>query len=65
MSGEQRATEIANRLGPIIEALDDMAFDALRSAAQEGAGRPDVDRRLVQARRALEKARHILNSLDS
>ncbi len=58
-----RAVELAERLGVIVEALDDMAFDALRSAAAHGGGRPEVDKRLMQARRSVEKARHILETL--
>jgi hypothetical protein len=54
------------RLESIVEELDEVAFDRLRLASAEGAGRrPDADKSLVQARRAIEKAVHVLRSLDA
>jgi hypothetical protein len=60
---DPRAGELAERLSAIIEVVDDMAFETLRRAAREGEGRPGSDRKLLQARRSLEKARHILSGL--
>jgi hypothetical protein len=36
--------------------LDEIMFDDLREASAAGGRRPDDDKRLVQARRAVEKA---------
>jgi predicted transcriptional regulator len=56
---------LVERLEAIAEELDDTAFDLLREAVADGAvERPPVDRRLVQARRAIEKAAGILRALD-
>jgi hypothetical protein len=44
----------------VVEDLDQIAFDQLREAAAEGKGRPADDKRLTQARRAVEKAVHLL-----
>ena len=52
---------LAERLDEIVSELDELSFAALRSAASSGAGRrPEVDKRLTQARRAVEKAAHLL-----
>lgn len=52
---------LAARLDDIVAELDDLAFTALRAAASDGAGRrPEIDKRLTQARRAVEKAAHLL-----
>lgn len=56
---------LAEQLSDIGERLDEMAFDELREAAAEGATtRPQNDKRLMQARRAIEKAAHLLRSAD-
>mgnify|MGYP000031960893 CR=1 FL=1 len=56
---------LAEQLGNIAEQLDEMAFDQLREAVAEGAiERPTTDKRLMQARRAIEKAAHLLRSMD-
>jgi hypothetical protein len=56
---------IAERLESIVEELDEIAFERLREAAGDGATeRPASDRRLVQARRAVEKAAGVLRTLD-
>ena len=60
MSEVARAERLAERVESIVEELDELQFDALREAAAEGAGRPPDDKRLTQARRALEKAAHLL-----
>lgn len=56
---------IAERLTTIGEELDELALDRLREAVAEGASeRPRSDKRLMQARRAVEKAAHLLRSMD-
>ncbi len=56
---------LADRLEAIIEDLDELAFDRLREAAANGATqRPIEDKQLTKARRAVEKAAHVLRSLD-
>jgi hypothetical protein len=52
--------ELAGRIDAIVEELDERQFDALREASAARAGRPVDDKRLTQARRALEKAAHLL-----
>lgn len=51
---------LVDRLDAIAEELDDLMFDQLREAAAEKRGRPDDDKRLTQARRAIEKAARLL-----
>ncbi len=51
---------LADRLDAIAEELDEVMFDQLREAAAERSGRPPDDRRLTQARRAIEKASRLL-----
>lgn len=58
MSGDH--SDLADRLDQIVADLDERSFDLLREASAAGKGRPDEDRRLAQARRAVEKAAHIL-----
>lgn len=54
---------IADRLESIVADLDEIAFDRLREAMAEGAReRPAADRAITQARRAIEKAAHLLRS---
>ncbi len=56
---------IADRLAAIVEELDEIAFDRLRSAAADGQrSRPDDDRELTKARRAVEKAVAVLRGID-
>ncbi len=52
--------ELAQRIDALVEELDERQFDALREAVAANAGRPIDDKRLTQARRALEKAAHLL-----
>lgn len=55
---------MADRLESIVADLDEIAFDRLREAAADGAtARPASDKELVKARRAAEKAAHILRNL--
>lgn len=52
---------LAERLAGIAEELDELAFDRLREAVADGeVERPANDKRLMQARRAIEKAAHLL-----
>jgi hypothetical protein len=55
-----RYDDLADQLAEVAAALDERAFELLRSAAREGTGRPDDDKRLMQARRAIEKAERLL-----
>ena len=56
---------LADRLEAVAADLDDLAFDLLRRAVADGeVERPADDKRLMQARRAIEKAVHLLRSLD-
>lgn len=56
---------LAAQLENIAEQLDEMAFDQLREAVAEGAvERPRTDKSLMQARRAIEKAAHLLRWMD-
>jgi hypothetical protein len=56
---------IADRLDAIVADLDELAFDRLREAMADGAtARPVSDRTITQARRAVEKAAHLLRSID-
>lgn len=58
MSGDY--DNLADRLDAIAEELDDTMFDQLREASAARGGRPVDDKRLTQARRAIEKASHLL-----
>ena len=55
---------LRERLDGLAEELADAALDALRAALHEGqTGRPHVERKLTQARRAVEKASGLLRTL--
>ena len=56
---------LADRLDAVAEDLDEIMFDQLREASAEKTGRPADDKRLTQARRAIEKASHLLRGRDS
>jgi hypothetical protein len=63
MTGEYQA--LVDRLEAIAADLDEMAFDRLREAVADGdLRRPADDKRLMQARRAIEKAASVLRQLD-
>jgi hypothetical protein len=63
-SGNEYA-DLVGRLESIAADLDEMAFDRLREAVADGAtARPVDDKRLMQARRAIEKAAAVLRQLD-
>jgi len=56
---------LVERLETLVADLDELAFDRLREAVADGATeRPVTDRELAKARRAVEKAAHILRKLD-
>lgn len=57
----ERLDEIAGRLGEVASALDDVMFDLLREASRRRIGRPPIDKTLSQARRAIDKAIHLLD----
>ena len=65
MAGPRRQDELADRLDAIAEELADLALDVLRQAVVRGdATRPAEEKRLSQARRAVEKAAHLLRAPD-
>ena len=51
---------LADRLDAVAEELDETMFDQLREASAARGGRPVDDKRLTQARRAIEKASRLL-----
>ena len=56
---------LADRLAAIGDDIDEIAFDSLREAVAAGqVERPVDDKKLMQARRAIEKAAAILRQLD-
>lgn len=54
---------IADRIADVSAELDDVMFTMLREAAAARSGRPVDDKRLMQVRRALDKAEHLLRSV--
>ena len=63
MTGDVR--DFVERLESIAADLDEMAFDRLREAVADGeVTRPADDKKLMQARRAIEKAAAVLRQLD-
>jgi predicted transcriptional regulator len=55
---------LAERLDQIAEDLDELAFDQLREAVADGeVQRPRSDKTLMQARRSVAKAAHLLRSI--
>lgn len=57
----ERLNDIASRLWDVASLLDDVMFDVLREASQRREGRPAIDKTLSQARRAIDKAAHLLD----
>lgn len=56
---------LIERLQSIADDLDEMAFDRLREAVADGeVARPVDDKKMMQARRAIEKAAAVLRQLD-
>ncbi len=63
MTGEY--DDLIARLESVAADLDEIAFDRLREAVADGdVLRPPDDKRLMQARRAIEKAASVLRQLD-
>ncbi len=63
MTGEYSG--LIERLESVAADLDEMAFDRLREAVADGeVTRPPDDKKLMQARRAIEKAAAVLRQLD-
>jgi len=57
--------QLVERLESIAADLDEIAFDRLREAVADGeVTRPVDDKKLMQARRAIEKAVGVLRQLD-
>ena len=56
-----RLQDIGTRLSDVSSLLDDLMFDILREASRKREGRPALDKTLGQARRAIEKAIHLLD----
>ncbi len=58
-------SDVIARIEAISSELDDIAFDHLREAVADGAvTRPTADRKLMQARRALDKAAAVLAQIE-
>lgn len=63
MSGEYQP--FVERLESLAADLDEVSFDRLREAVADGeVTRPADDKKLMQARRAIEKAANVLRQLD-
>ena len=61
-----RYQDLAERLRGIAEELDDASFELLHDAVASGATkRPQADKTLTQARRAIDKAATLLDTLTS
>lgn len=54
--------DCAERLEAIASDLDEWMFDRLREAAADGQARPADDKRLLAARRAIDKAVTLLRN---
>jgi hypothetical protein len=65
-AGADRREELADRLDVVAEELGDLALESLRAALERGdTSRPADEKRLTQARRAVEKAAHLLRDIDA
>ena len=65
MSRENSFESLAEQLDTISEQIAENALDELKAALRRGEQkRPARERTLTQARRAVEKAAHLLRSLD-
>jgi hypothetical protein len=63
VSNEEILEEICTELDRVRERLDDLAFDLLREAVRTKADRrPELEKRVTRARRALERAIATLRS---
>lgn len=57
--------DLIARIEAVAADLDDLAFDQLSEAvASRATARPESDKRLMQARRALEKAAQALRAIN-
>lgn len=66
MAHDEILDEICADLNRVAERLDDLAYDLLREAVRDKADkRPELERRVTRARRAIERAIQTLNSLPS
>ena len=64
-SEDESINDIISRLESISEEIADKALDALKAAHRDGAvTRPETERQLTTARRAIEKAIGVLTRLD-
>ena len=62
----ERFDRVADRLDAIAEELAEFAMTELSSAIRRGdQKRPATERTLTQARRAVEKAAHLMRNLDN
>ncbi len=62
MAIEERMDEIKTEIERLGEVIEDLALDLLREAVDQGAtARPPEEKRLLTARRALEKAARALS----
>ncbi len=60
-SSDGQRSELADRLDAISEEIASIAIDELKQALRRGeAKRPDSEKQLTQARRAIDKAAHLL-----
>jgi hypothetical protein len=60
---DDRIGEVTGELRAIVERLDEIAFDALREAVEKGqTARPELERRVVRARNAIDRALRILEN---
>ncbi len=58
---DDRVADIRTRLESMAEELTEVSVEVLRAAVEAGEGkRPELDKRLGQARRAVEKAARLL-----
>ena len=57
----ERLNEIVSAIKAVVSTIDDLQFDLLRDASARKIDRPPLDKTLSQARRALEKAAHLLD----
>jgi hypothetical protein len=60
MPDSDRLGEVVGQLQAVEEALRDLAYDRLRAAADGDDGAVADEKRLLQARRAVERAIHAL-----
>jgi hypothetical protein len=60
VESSERVDELVGQLRSVEEALRDLAYDRLQAAADGDGGAADDEKRLLQARRAVERAIHAL-----